>query len=271
MRKIAVINDIHCNYYLLKRIFNFLANEHITDYIICGDSITDGVDNNIVLDELRKLNPIIIKGNREDEVINYNGRDWENNPQFAMMKYTYDTLTEENKNYIKSMPMNKIITIEDIKICISHGSPYYIRELVKSDDYSLFDKLIEDFNSDIYLFAHTHKAFYTKYKNKLFINVGALLPSCNKPSVTFGIIEIKNKEIWYSQINLKYNFSELKNYYLNSLMYKISPEWSNIIIYNYKTGIDYYNDFANYMKKQNDLTWKDGFKMYMQENGLDIY
>ena len=52
-RKIAIINDIHANYLLLNKILDYAKKEKVTDYIIGGDSITDGVWVNEVLDKLR--------------------------------------------------------------------------------------------------------------------------------------------------------------------------------------------------------------------------
>lgn len=275
MKKIAIINDIHCNYYLLNKVIDYLKDQNITDYIIGGDSITDGFQNNLVLDKLKTLSPHIIKGNREESIINYNNHDWENNIQFAPMLLTYNELTNANLSYLKKLPMYKLITLENVKICISHGSPYNIRECVTPDDYALFDKLIADFNCDIYLFAHTHKVFYTKYKDKLFINVGSFLPCSNHPTANFGIIKIADSQINYSNITFKYNFEDIKNYYLNSPLYEVSPEWCNILIWEYKTGFEHCNNFIDYLNKHykiiDDITWKKGFKEYMRQNKLDIY
>ena len=275
MSKIAIINDIHSNYLLLQKILNYTRKQNIEKYIICGDTITDGVWVNEVLESLEKIGPIMVNGNREEAIINYDGVSWNNNPRFALMLYTYKNISKDNLEFIKKNEITKTVTIEGIKICISHGSPYKVRDLVYHDSYSLFDRLIKDFNADVYLFAHTHVPFCTKYKNKLFINAGALFPCYNKQVVVFGVLDINDKTVNYSQIELKYDFLEVKDFYLNSLTYQVSPEWCNILINEFAKGIDYYNLFADYLDKNyktiDNNTWKEAFQRFMKEKNLDIY
>lgn len=275
MSKIAIINDIHSNYLLLQKILNYTRKQNIEKYIICGDTITDGVWVNEVLESLEKIDPIMVNGNREEAIINYDGVSWNNNPRFALMLYTYKNISKDNLEFIKKNEITKTVTIEGIKICISHGSPYKVRDLVYHDSYSLFDRLINDFNADVYLFAHTHIPFCTKYKNKLFINAGALFPCYNKQVVVFGVLDINDKTVNYSQIELKYDFLEVKDFYLNSLTYQVSPEWCNILINEFAKGIDYYNLFADYLDKNyktiDNNTWKEAFQRFMKEKNLDIY
>lgn len=275
MSKIAIINDIHSNYLLLQKILNYTRKQNIEKYIICGDTITDGVWVNEVLESLEKIDPIMVNGNREEAIINYDDVSWNNNPRFALMLYTYKNISKDNLEFIKKNEITKTVTIEGIKICISHGSPYKVRDLVYHDSYSLFDRLIKDFNADVYLFAHTHVPFCTKYKNKLFINAGALFPCYNKQVVVFGVLDINDKTVNYSQIELKYDFLEVKDFYLNSLTYQVSPEWCNILINEFAKGIDYYNLFADYLDKNyktiDNNTWKEAFQRFMKEKNLDIY
>ena len=275
MSKIAIINDIHSNYLMLQKILNYTKKQNIEKYIICGDTITDGVWVNEVLESLEKIDPIMVNGNREEAIINYDGVSWNNNPRFVLMLYTYKNISKDNLDFIKKNGITKTVIIEGVKICISHGSPYNVRDLVYYDSYSLFDRLINDFNADVYLFAHTHVPFCTKYKNKLFINAGALFPCCNKKVIVFGVLDINDKTVNYSQIELKYDFLEVKDFYLNSLTYQASPEWCNILINEFAKGIDYYNLFAGYLDKNyktiDNNTWKKAFQRFMKEKKLDIY
>ena len=42
--------------------------------------------------------------------------------------YTFNSLSRENYLYLKTLPIYKVIEIEGKKICISHGSPFYIKD-----------------------------------------------------------------------------------------------------------------------------------------------
>jgi putative phosphoesterase len=270
MKKIAIINDIHGNLLLFNKVLNSLEKNEITDFIFCGDMITDGFENNAVLNKIKSLSNNVIIGNREESLIKYDGYSWLASEKYKNMQYTYNKLTKENFNYIKNLPTYKIITIANKKICFSHGSPYNIRYKVNATCLELFDKLITDFNCDIYLFAHTHIPFYKEYKGKIFLNAGAInCPSHGKPESTYGILTINNTEIKYEQQKLKYDMEELTRYYLRSDYYLYCPEWSKIILNSLQQGIGYLLIFnENY---NNKLTYKENFKQFIIKNNLNFY
>ena len=71
------------------------------------------------------------------------------NPDLDIFQIIY---CKDNLDFIKKNGITKTVIIEGVKICISHGSPYNVRDLVYYDSYSLFERLINDFNADVYLF-----------------------------------------------------------------------------------------------------------------------
>ena len=44
MKKIAILNDIHSNYLLLKLVLDDIQKYNVDDFIFCGDYVTDGFD-----------------------------------------------------------------------------------------------------------------------------------------------------------------------------------------------------------------------------------
>ena len=269
MKRIAILNDIHGNYMLLERVLRDLKYQNIDEYIICGDLVTDGFENELVVDTLKELTKYIIAGNRDEDIAKYDGVSWVNNERFKNMQYAFDELSEDNISYLKTLPIYKVIEINNKKICFSHGSPYNVRDSIKPHMFSIFDKLIEDFDCDIYLFAHTHQQFNTTYKNRWFINSGAInCPSSGIPASFYGILTIDGNIIKYEQKEYQYDFEELKRYYLESYYYKVCPEWTNLILYTLKTGNDQCCSFINSMKE--DLSYKENFINYMKENDKEI-
>jgi len=269
MRRIAVINDIHGNYLFLERILRELKYQNIDDYIIGGDLVSDGVENNLVVNTIKNLTINVVAGNRDKDIANYNGIDWQKNERFYNMLYAYNELSEDNKEYLKKLSIYKIISIEGLKICISHGSPYNVREIIRPHMTDLFDKLIRDFNCDIYLFAHTHQLCNITYNSRYFINSGAVnCSSIGKPGAYYGILTIDKGKVMYEQKIYEFNYEEVKKYYLDSDYYKYCPEWANIILYTLKTGSDNCCPFID--SYDNNLSYKENFEKYMKENNLEI-
>lgn len=70
MEKVAILNDIHGNLYLLNKALSYLRDKNISKYLICGDFLTDGPDDNKIIDILKTLPCEVILGNREESILN---------------------------------------------------------------------------------------------------------------------------------------------------------------------------------------------------------
>ena len=275
MKKIAILNDIHCNHPVLDQVLKDLKIKNIDHYIICGDFLTDGFDNEKIVNTIRTLPATVIAGNREIS-LNNDQHIWQNKDRWTSMVFAYNSLTSNSLEYLKTLPITKTIKVEGLSICISHGSPYNVRDLIYKDSKHFFNKIIKDFPADVYLFAHTHKKFYKKYKNKIFINSGALSLYSGLSKSVYGILTIDNKNVSYESINYQYNFESIKDYYLSSDYYKFSPEWCNLILHTLKDGTDYGFDFIKYLTKTTtdedcDFLWHQRFIEYMAQNNLEIF
>lgn len=279
MKKIAILNDIHSNYLLLKLVLDDIQKYNVDDFIFCGDYVTDGFDNDIVVNTIKSKTQNIIAGNRDLSIANYDNMSWENINQMKSMLYTYNNITNDNKNFLKSLPIFKIFEIENKRICFSHGTPSDVRKLVSNTSFDVFDKLITEFSCDVYLFAHTHIPFHVIHKNKHFINSGAISCSVNNnPCSTYGILSIQDNNIQYCQKELCYNFEDVKKYYIESNYHKECNEWSNLILYTLKDGFDYCCDFIQFInnfscgnEKIMSELWHEKFIEYMGYKNLEIF
>ncbi len=276
--KIAIFSDIHSNNLVLKEILHKLKDEDINEYIFSGDYITDGFEDNEILSLIRSITSNIIAGNREVAIASYSDNSWENIKQLKSMLYSFRNMTEENKEYLKSLPISKLVNINGKKISISHGSPYNTRDAVWKDSYDVFDQLINEYDADIYITGHTHRAFDTTYKGKAFINSGAVSgPISGEPVATYGVLEIDGEDIKYSPRIYKYDYNAVKEYYLNSKYHQECQEWSNLLIYTLRDGFSYSCDFIKYLNQitnedqvENSKLWDEKFKEYCKLNKLKI-
>lgn len=245
MEKVAILNDIHGNLYLLNKAIDYLRDKNISKYLICGDFLTDGPDDNKIIETIKSLPSEVIIGNREETILTINPHPVQLDDKHQQYYYVYKNLTKENLAYLKSLPITKTITVENKRICLSHGSPYQARDIITENSFSRFKSIIKDYPADTYVFAHTHEYFNTIYQDKLFLNSGAINCFIGKKCVTtFGILTISNSITSYEQVILPYNFNEVKKYYQESNYYQNFPEWSKIILYMLKDGINYNVKFS---------------------------
>ena len=279
MRKTAVLSDIHSNYIVLKEILNELEKENIDEYLFCGDYVVNGFEDNEVLETIHSLNTKnIIAGNRDVSIATYNGHSWKDLNQFKAIQYSYDNITKKNLDFLKSLPIFKIITLEGKKIYFAHGAPDNVREQIYKDSYDIFDKLIDRCKADIYITGHTHFPFCKRYKNKLFINPGTVgAPIDGNPISTYAILEIDGDNISYSHRVFNYDYNVLKEHYLNSEFHQKCKEWSNLTIYMFRDGFDYYNEFVQFVNKETNgdeketsRLWNEMFLEYFKMKKLKV-
>ena len=250
--KIAIFADIHSNYLVFKKAYEDAINKNVDMFLFLGDYITDGFDGDKILDIIRKSKGYAINGNREVSIVNYDktkDERWDKYIQRHNMKYGYDHLSKENLEYLKTLPIYRILTINNKKICISHSSPYNVKGDVYFDSYEIFDKLINDYDCDIYLFGHEHKTYLTEYKGKLFINVGSIgLPTDGLP-YKYGML-VLNEKIEYESVGINYDFKVIEEYYKNSDYYKKNEIWCSLLLMLIKTGENHTQNFMDYIYKK---------------------
>ncbi len=271
MKKIAVLTDIHSNAKILKEILKDLEKENIDEYIFCGDYITDGFENNEVISIIRNLSNYVIAGSREEVIRNYDGKTWEDKVEWLPSLYAYYDLTKENMNYIKGLKTFDIYEFEGYRIAVSHGSPYNVKEYVYEDNYELFDKMINDYNVDIFLFGHTHIPFSFKYKDKYFFNSGAISFKKDETAESSCLIITLDENINAKFKKYAHNMEEIKKYYLNTDYYNKCPDWSNLLYNIYNDGIDYCTQYVKHLNEKNidmHLCWGKHAEEYIQENNL---
>ena len=279
--KIAVFADIHSNYLVFKKAYEDALFRNVDMFLFLGDYVTDGFETNKIIDIIKNCKGHAINGNREVSIIEYDNNKnelWDTYIQYSSMKYGYECLSRENLDYIKLLPIYKIFECNNKKICMSHSTPYSVRGDVNSDSYDVFDKLIEDFNCDLYLFGHEHQYYYTKYKDRHFINPGAIGFPVDGRKFKYGILSI-DEDIQYEKIEIDYSYEELEKYYKESDYYKVAPIWCEILLGVLKNGNDYAQDFIEYIvekaKKDNiDISLgipNEMFKKSFEEyKGMDL-
>lgn len=96
----------------------------------------------------------------------------------------------DNFEVKRVLPEKKLITVEKIKIGITHGSgaPWGIKERVK--------KLFEGDNVNVIVFGHTHKATIEWEEGILFFNPGSPTDKFFTDKNTFGYIYVDGDKVW---------------------------------------------------------------------------
>lgn len=229
--KFAILSDIHGNIFALKKCIKTIDKMNIDRIIWCGDYITDIPKSHEVIklikDTMKKYESYMIRGNRENYIIEYNksdNKDWIMENRKGPLLCAYNELDKEDIKFISNLPENLTINIPNMpKIFVSHERNY------------------KDGNDCMYkIFGHLHKQYIFERENTKYINPGSVgLATGRKIGIEFAILEINQDYHKIENYNLQYDINEPIELIKNSLLNKTAIKWGNVLIKLIQTGIDY--------------------------------
>lgn len=264
--KIALISDIHSNLLALKKALKDAKENQVDAFFFLGDYITDGTNPNEVLDLVKKYGHEVILGNREKNIIEYDGfrKDFNN---VKPIDYTYHEINKENFEYLKKLPDKKIITIGEYKILIWHGDELIDR---KGGLFSDFNEIIQNYDFDVCIYGHTHVYSHLTYKNHTFLNPGSIGMPFDGPFYKYVILDIdKDIKVSLRQFDIQNDYDELKEQYKNSDYYKENEIWADLMLKQIKNGKCYVSNFIKFInhkiKQEKKITSKTYNEVWNKE------
>jgi diadenosine tetraphosphatase ApaH/serine/threonine PP2A family protein phosphatase len=158
-----ILADIHANIDALETVLESAGSWD--QMLVLGDLVGYGGAPNEVVDRLRSLNPLaMIRGNHDKAACGL--EDGSNFNQVARVaaSWTHDTLTDDNRQYLRELPVGPEAIDDLVEIC--HGAPF-------DEDHYIFDgddalRAIAASVRPVCLFGHTHLPVVFHYENELF-------------------------------------------------------------------------------------------------------
>lgn len=231
--RIAAISDIHGNIYSLLKVLEDIDEEAI-DFIMClGDLTGYGPHPNEVIALMRKKRIPCLKGNYDASVVDNDFTHIRNTTINSFsLPWTTNELRASNKFFLDSLPLSMTLELEGQKVTFVHGSPRKINEymLEDSDDTA---EVMNDFDGDILVSAHTHLPCYKLFGDKLLINVGSVgKPKIGRPNATYAILDIQKES------KPKINIKEIPYEYKRIIKDMKMLNFPTALIDSYETGTE---------------------------------
>jgi diadenosine tetraphosphatase ApaH/serine/threonine PP2A family protein phosphatase len=148
-----IVSDLHANLDAFEAVLAAAPSSTWNRLIVLGDLVGYGAAPNAVIDRVRALSPFaIIRGNHDKAACGLEDASNFNHIARVAAAWTGDTLTPENREYLRALPAGPAIIDERVEIC--HGSPF-------DEDHYIFDaddawRAIETGERQLCLFGHTH-------------------------------------------------------------------------------------------------------------------
>jgi putative phosphoesterase len=198
--RIAVLSDIHGNLFAFSKCLELLLDMNVDDVYFLGDAVNYYPESNEVVNIIRKLKFNCIKGNHEEMLLNPDAIVGKSRDVYGI-DHTLRELSEENRDFISSLPNSYERIIDDVKMLFVHGSPLDYTNGYIYPDTDISE--IENIDYDVVFCGHSHYKMERTMKNLKVFNPG----SCGMPRDTgnefsFGVFDTKTGKFKIQKFNI---------------------------------------------------------------------
>jgi len=145
-----------------------------------GDMVGYGAYPDEVVTRLREERALSILGNYDQKVLRFKKRSkkWKKKKReekWLAFKHAYESLSEENRAYLRLLPEKRNLTVCGHRFLLCHGSPDSIKECLYEDtSRARFKGLAAMCDADVVCCAHSHRAFAERVEGVWFVNTGTV-------------------------------------------------------------------------------------------------
>ncbi len=179
--KLGILSDIHGNDLALKVVLNRARSLNIDSLVIAGDFVGYYYNPETVLDILKPFTIYACRGNHEELLQSWTSGTEECRAKLQKKYGSGYALAEKKLNneqikWLYSLPHPMHCTIDGLRLCIAHGSPWdidsYIYENSIDNYINIFKTLTPQF--DVVIIGHSHYQLKRIIDGTLVVNPGSV-------------------------------------------------------------------------------------------------
>ncbi len=278
--KVAVLSDIHSNYYALKACYEDAVKCRAEVFIFLGDYVSDLSEPQRTMDlvyEIRSKYPTVcLRGNREEYMLDYeSGRSsFTRGSKSGSLLFTYEHLRKKDLEFIRGLKISDTIEIEGVRIEIAHAAMDNDRYYYDSNDGHIADIFLQ-MKCGYLLTGHSHKQYVQRDAGKTIINPGSVgIPQSGTHHPKYALLDIVNGSISCQFREVPYDMTDAIRSQFASGLVDCAKYWAIGVLYDIITGEEWVLRLLETVEKtgdfQNEETWRTaavelGMKLTEQE------
>jgi putative phosphoesterase len=186
--KIVIISDVHGNYDSLCHL-----PENYDQLWVLGDLVNYGPQPDEVINFVRKHATHVVRGNHDHSVAF--GEVARCSPRFREMaeatgKYTAALLSDEDKEYLRSLPLHVDVRVERMRCRLCHAPPSDPPFASGRPPVERLDDECRRAGADVLLVGGGHESFGRKVGSTLLANPGSLgQPRSGEPVASYAVLK----------------------------------------------------------------------------------
>jgi predicted phosphodiesterase len=215
MEQITIFGDIHGNMPALTAVWAEMDKRGLQRRFCLGDLVGYGVQPDDVVRFIRDHDVPTLMGNY-DEGVGYDSDDCGcayRTPEAQALgersiAWTNAHVGEENKAFLRNLPMTMSLIMDKLRVTLVHGSPRRINEYLYEDrPQSSVERLFDMVGADVIVCGHTHKPYdRTLPGGRRLINAGSVgKPKDHDPRAGFVVLTVDGKELEIEFVRVEYD------------------------------------------------------------------
>ncbi|MEK6221852.1 MAG: metallophosphatase family protein [Chloroflexota bacterium] len=177
--RIALLSDIHGNLVSLETVIADVKRAAVDDIIFLGDIATLGPQPKEVVDLIRDIGCVNIRGNHEDYIFDVDliRRDKNAPPWFdATIQWSADQLNQADMDFLDTFKSwHKVMLDEKNSLLCFHGSPRSNNELILAETPAVeLVKMFDGFDSSVMACGHAHIQMMRRLDDVVVLNAGSV-------------------------------------------------------------------------------------------------
>ncbi len=206
---IAIISDIHGNLEALEKALELIDQVEVDEVLCLGDVVGYGADPNECIDRVRSRCSVVLLGNHDAAAVGLTSVEYFNTHARRAAFWTRDRLTEENTEYIRSLPLEHRT---DYFLAV-HASPHEMEEWHYVTNQGVADDAFAEFEDPVCFIGHSHVPILFREggargerltegtitlpeKTRSIVNVGSVgQPRDNDSRLSFGVYDSEKRTV----------------------------------------------------------------------------
>lgn len=210
--KVALIGDVHANLPALEAVLADARARGVKRIWNAGDSVGYGAFPDECIRLLRDVGTKSILGNYDRKVLQFpekrkKWREKKTPEKFTAFRWAYENLSNEGRDWLRSLPDDIRLEAEGSRILITHGSP-------ESEDEHLrpptperrLAELAAIADADVVICGHSHEPFHRTVDGAHFINTGSVgRPEGGDPRACYATLTLSRGKLTVTHHRIEYD------------------------------------------------------------------
>ena len=265
--RVAVLSDIHSNYYAFKVCYEDAVNCGAEMFIFLGDYVSDLSEPqrtmNLVCEIQSKYPTICLRGNREGYMLDCeSGRShFARGSKSGSLLYTYEHLRKKDLEFIRGLKISDIIEVEGVRIEIAHAAMDNDRFYFDNIDGHTAD-IFPQMKCDYLLTGHSHKQYIQRDAGKTIINPGSVgIPQGGTRNPKYALLDIANGNISCQLREVLYDMTDAIRSQFASGLVDYAKYWAIGVLYDIITGKEWVLRLLETVEKTGDFANEEAWRL----------